>query len=1333
MAKLKDKKLLAVIALFIAVVCAAIGAFFLSEKNVQTAQAVTITKSELPNELQQLFTDYTMTALSEEYNSSEKLNALKNELGNGSKYKDFFDRAEKVLHGEVMYQALREFSTENDALNPIDQFGDLYEYQDTLKWRWPGCDTQVTGIYGISNETFTVYVEADANANLPGLVFAQSQGTYQTWRESAKLSRGINTFKFPFGGYTNGDKGGVVYLSNPYTKENQGGNVRIYIDGGGFYPVYEKGDDENVFIEQVKEFHAQRQQNPSIPDIAELLPDHALFTVTETSVYEEYVINHISPAENLEYWSDYLTKTFEFNGMTIDDPIRPVQPYVRISVRGMYSIAGAGAYAANYHIGFFRGEQNWLANYKNTTLDEYYRFGLCHEIGHVLDVPGRTLTETTNNVSAVYSYFIVLGKSMNSNYLPFSRAQSHIFSDYTLDYLAFDDGRILYFGDNNYDHNYLMWWCLESVFPGYWGKLNNCYRNETAPSTMNTNERMVYYSSLVTGVDLSEYFERWGLYLGSKSQMFKIATASEAFKTSMKEAKDKKSIKDDYASFWYADVKQYDFTREHLSVAEKARAYSGKPSIITATKNGNSRTLTFSPQTDFNLLGYEILSSTDGVNYKVAGFTYTNSFTDSYNYTAEPFYKVRGVNRFFSVSGESVSVKAPYESSSDDKTDNNVCRIEQHYYKGLAEAVAAAKNGDTIYLLDSFSASNVTINKKLTIAVADELDHDITINNSGTGFIFTTNGDVTIKGRENARIVIDGLGQTFSNYAINASNEILTLSYVTIKNYSSKLGCGGVSSVYANLNMSSCVFENCSGPTAGAIATGIFGGAVLKDCIFTDNHKNGGTSYKGAVYITSNANNPTPDYKIENCTFQNNEQNDIFWTGNLTFVGNIPKALINCDEFEGERTIALDGVETVDPTNLSFVDKQYGAKYTNGSLVVARIAIRLTFISDGRTLTEVLDTYDFVFGQESLDAWLDEDTYFYEFKNTDTGAVYRPGDKINIYDDATFQVSIVRYASVNLISLEGNERTVKLKAWEGFYLPRFDSVGHEIVAWASRNGQYWAGTEKNFSEDITLYAIYAGQFCYAFMDGDELVSFDYAVYGKSVSLPDSQNVIAWLAGDALYLCGTQYTITAHTVFYAVHEGEKIYDLTLSEIELETNYNFVYDGKAKTPQITVKINGEALSSEYYDVTYTNNSKAGTATITITGKGNYKGTNTKTFEIKKAAKPENTPAAVVVPDDAVTLNDIELPDGWKWLEPETELGNGTINATAQYLGEDKDNYETTQVTVELSTDPEHKNEAENNLNGDDKPTILVATLIVVGIILTVGAVAGVTIFVIRRRRK
>jgi len=83
-------------------------------------------------------------------------------------------------------------------------------------------------------------------------------------------------------------------------------------------------------------------------------------------------------------------------------------------------------------------------------------------------------------------------------------------------------------------------------------------------------------------------------------------------------------------------------------------------------------------------------------------------------------------------------------------------------------------------------------------------------------------------------------------------------------------------------------------------------------------------------------------------------------------------------------------------------------------------------------------------------------------------------------------------------------------------------------------------------------------------------------------------------------------------FSIVPANAKLFEVILSQ-EVYT-----YDGTAKTPEVTVK-DGSATLVEGTDYTLdiTNNENAGTAVVTATGKGNYSGTQTKTYTINPAA--------------------------------------------------------------------------------------------------------------------
>ena len=62
----------------------------------------------------------------------------------------------------------------------------------------------------------------------------------------------------------------------------------------------------------------------------------------------------------------------------------------------------------------------------------------------------------------------------------------------------------------------------------------------------------------------------------------------------------------------------------------------------------------------------------------------------------------------------------------------------------------------------------------------------------------------------------------------------------------------------------------------------------------------------------------------------------------------------------------------------------------------------------------------------------------------------------------------------------------------------------------------------------------------------------------------------------------------------------------------------YSGSALKPAVTVSLNGKTLTSGVdYTVAYSNNTNVGTATVTVTGKGNYSGTASGSFKIVAGA--------------------------------------------------------------------------------------------------------------------
>ncbi|MDO4805053.1 MAG: RICIN domain-containing protein [Lachnospiraceae bacterium] len=87
--------------------------------------------------------------------------------------------------------------------------------------------------------------------------------------------------------------------------------------------------------------------------------------------------------------------------------------------------------------------------------------------------------------------------------------------------------------------------------------------------------------------------------------------------------------------------------------------------------------------------------------------------------------------------------------------------------------------------------------------------------------------------------------------------------------------------------------------------------------------------------------------------------------------------------------------------------------------------------------------------------------------------------------------------------------------------------------------------------------------------------------------------------------------TRHQVVYAAwKEKTDISNAAIAGVSL----SYGYSGKAYTPALTVTVDGVTLTKDVdYTVEYADNTNPGTATITITGIGNFKGVRLKKFEI------------------------------------------------------------------------------------------------------------------------
>ena len=102
---------------------------------------------------------------------------------------------------------------------------------------------------------------------------------------------------------------------------------------------------------------------------------------------------------------------------------------------------------------------------------------------------------------------------------------------------------------------------------------------------------------------------------------------------------------------------------------------------------------------------------------------------------------------------------------------------------------------------------------------------------------------------------------------------------------------------------------------------------------------------------------------------------------------------------------------------------------------------------------------------------------------------------------------------------------------------------------------------------------------------------------------------------------------AHTELYAMWQSNTPTTISLAGAKVAAIKARTYTGKAIKPAVTVTLSGKTLKKGTdYTVAYKNNTNAGTATVTIKGKGDYTGTVTASFKINPASLAKAKVAAI-----------------------------------------------------------------------------------------------------------
>ncbi len=771
--------------------------------------------------------------------------------------------------------------------------GDVASYaRSILKFSNNTTNRQVTGVWYPADEVARIWVEREnPDDPLPIVRWAQPYGYWASWQGGAtQLVEGLNLVKVP--NYKTVDyktydivAGCAAYLENPYTADEQDGLVRVYFEGGRTFPVYRLGDDIDAYMAELRA-HADRVRadHTSEMDVTEIVSNHVMMTVQATRADEIYGAHGHNAKEALECWNTTLTRCYAFEGVELNPANEGYDlrnEYLNENYRVSQVWDLGWMFTAGEHIGVYTGgdAQDVLID----PLDSYGQskiaanWGLIHEWGHSIDIPARTLQETTNNMPAYFESTFTPEFTRNAQDI--ERAHQMAQPDYVSG---------TKFAENRF--NFMPFWLVESYWPGWWGDVENLYRYQPADSTngyangkdqLNKTERLVLYASMAAHYDLRPFYERWGLNMDATDPAFKASSASEAFQTlfATRVAEGKISqrvegFEGDVADLplWLLDRGEYaavtgaEGNREALHIYDGTNGAPVISHVVPATKtvtdeDGSSVTsdvvnVVLEKSADPMHLCYLVESrpkgSQDESAWTSAGSTHGGVFTDERAEAAGGGfeYRVKAVDRSLHESAysepkaaEDPGIVARYAEPAPEGQVG-----ETKTFQSLAAALESAAKEQfqvkEIELLGDCYAENLQVKGSVTLKVAADAEGPVTISRTGSGPILDLTGgaNLVLEGTSERPLTLDGYfgeGQAPAVRLASAGAK-LTARHVTFQNFvnaaegeAGRGGAIGASVAATTITLSDCTFQGNSANEGGAYASR--GTNTLTNCTFTNN------------------------------------------------------------------------------------------------------------------------------------------------------------------------------------------------------------------------------------------------------------------------------------------------------------------------------------------------------------------------------------------------------------------------------------------------------------------------------------------------------------------
>lgn len=425
-----------------------------------------------------LFSDGSFSSLRKDGKGKIPTAELRKEISELKNESRRTDLAEEIELAETLLKKPKAF--EQDVIEVIRKPSDSTE----LSWRrggFPWAFFQPTGHCIKEGDEFTVYLENSPGAPDPSLCIVNLR-TFN-WNDQARvpISPGKNKIKAP--------KSGIIYIINLHEEDAQPLAPVVHFVNTTKYPFFQYG----------KTSPAQWREMTRLPNpygMVEFSSEHVLITVTEERA-KEFLDDPNELCKSYEYLMDVYAKLMGFSKTDGPPNRRPKNLIHLIEVDNSFM------YATNHRTAYVSGALGSVINAENLRKDGW---GPWHEIGHMHQVQQykfQNLGEVTVNIFSL-EIQAAFGQKARIDEENMHKSIREFMESSDRDYHKIEDVFM----------KLAMFWQLRLAFGDeFYPQLHRYYRDNDLP-IKNDEDKVQYFirvSSEVSGYDLTQFFEIWGL------------------------------------------------------------------------------------------------------------------------------------------------------------------------------------------------------------------------------------------------------------------------------------------------------------------------------------------------------------------------------------------------------------------------------------------------------------------------------------------------------------------------------------------------------------------------------------------------------------------------------------------------------------------------------------------------------------------------------------------------------------------------------------------------------------------------------------------------------